>query len=367
MSSTFSDLHQERQAVLWELLKLRHIPAGMESFPATDDRGWQIIQRTIDDSDFYVLLVAGRYGSIDPTTGLSWTEREYDYARTKGIPILAFVRDSSAITADKFDTGRLGESLSIFRQKVSLAHLHATWAASQDLVLRVVQSITVAIQDLEEQGMPRPGWVRGGAALQKALQAVIGPSEEDRFNSALSDTVIAIAKKYNLDWTRTTTFNPIGKVFYFRRHDDVGRLYDLLVLDAEALKRLEKIWQADADFSSVVEALMFAAAKLDEADGTPLEIERRLEGVLNTISFVGLAALSDAARHNSDRTQKINPRPGGRIAGASATRDGHKLMVELNEATLNDLLAIPPLERNGEAYQRFLAQLESQGFPLAEE
>ena len=143
VSSTFSDLHQERQAVLWELLKLRHIPAGMESFPATDDRGWQIIQRTIDDSDFYVLLVAGRYGSIDPTTGLSWTEREYDYARTKGIPILAFVRDSSAITADKFDTGRLGESLSIFRQKVSLAHLHATWAASQDLVLRVVQSITL--------------------------------------------------------------------------------------------------------------------------------------------------------------------------------------------------------------------------------
>lgn len=52
VSSTFSDLHEERVAVTWEILKANHIPVGMEDFPATDDRGWRIIQRTIDHSDY---------------------------------------------------------------------------------------------------------------------------------------------------------------------------------------------------------------------------------------------------------------------------------------------------------------------------
>jgi len=36
ISSTFSDLHAERQAVTLEVLAARHIPSGMESFPACD-------------------------------------------------------------------------------------------------------------------------------------------------------------------------------------------------------------------------------------------------------------------------------------------------------------------------------------------
>jgi hypothetical protein len=64
----------------------------MDLIPSPDDRGWKIIQRTIDDSDYYVLLLAGRYGSIDRETGLSWAEREYDYARTNRLPVLAFIR-----------------------------------------------------------------------------------------------------------------------------------------------------------------------------------------------------------------------------------------------------------------------------------
>jgi hypothetical protein len=36
------------------------------------------------------LIVGGRYGSVDET-GISFTEREYDYAYEKGLHILAFV------------------------------------------------------------------------------------------------------------------------------------------------------------------------------------------------------------------------------------------------------------------------------------
>jgi hypothetical protein len=87
ISSTYGDLREEREAVTWIVLSARHIPAGMENFTATDDRGWQTIKSVIDRSDYYVLILAGRYGSVD-SDGQSWTEKEYQYATSKGIPVL---------------------------------------------------------------------------------------------------------------------------------------------------------------------------------------------------------------------------------------------------------------------------------------
>jgi hypothetical protein len=75
ISSTQGDLRDEREAVTWAVLSARHIPAGMENFTATDDRGWQTIRSVIDRSDYYVLLIAGRYGSVTGD-GKSWTEKE---------------------------------------------------------------------------------------------------------------------------------------------------------------------------------------------------------------------------------------------------------------------------------------------------
>ena len=41
-----------------------------------------------------IVIVAGRYGTVDDQTGISYTEREYDYAVAQGIPTLAFVHES---------------------------------------------------------------------------------------------------------------------------------------------------------------------------------------------------------------------------------------------------------------------------------
>src|SRR4051794_1775285 len=102
ISSTYADLREEREAVTWAVLSARHIPVGMEAFTAADNRGWATITSAIDRSDYYVLLLAGRYGSVDED-GLSWTEKEYDYAIKKGLPVLAFVRSTKSITVDTLD------------------------------------------------------------------------------------------------------------------------------------------------------------------------------------------------------------------------------------------------------------------------
>ncbi len=83
VSSTYLDLREERQAAVEAILKAGHIPAGMELFTAGSDSQLDTIQRWIDESDVYMLILGGRYGSLDPKTALSYTELEYDYAVNK--------------------------------------------------------------------------------------------------------------------------------------------------------------------------------------------------------------------------------------------------------------------------------------------
>ena len=90
VSSTFTDLTRERQAVMQALLELDCFPAGMELFPASSDDQWTLIQRVIDDCDYYLVIVGGRYGSLD-AEGTSYTEKEYDYAIQQGKYVLGFV------------------------------------------------------------------------------------------------------------------------------------------------------------------------------------------------------------------------------------------------------------------------------------
>ena len=79
VSSTYADLKQERQHVIQALMEMDCIPAGMELFPAADEEQWEFIKRIIDDCDYYLLIIGGRYGSTTPE-GISYTEKEYDYA-----------------------------------------------------------------------------------------------------------------------------------------------------------------------------------------------------------------------------------------------------------------------------------------------
>ena len=60
----------------------------MEMFPAADSEQFEYIKTILNESDYYVLVVAGRYGSI-AEDGDSYTEKEFNYAVEQGIPILA--------------------------------------------------------------------------------------------------------------------------------------------------------------------------------------------------------------------------------------------------------------------------------------
>lgn len=64
----------------------------MEYFPADNDRQFEFIKSVIAECDYYILIIAGRYGSIGKN-GNSYTEMEYRYAIEKNIPVLIFIHD----------------------------------------------------------------------------------------------------------------------------------------------------------------------------------------------------------------------------------------------------------------------------------
>jgi len=68
ISSTYTDLIEARAKVRDAILSMYHFPVGMELFGAANEEQWQIISETIDSSDYYVLIVGQRYGSVIPET-----------------------------------------------------------------------------------------------------------------------------------------------------------------------------------------------------------------------------------------------------------------------------------------------------------
>jgi hypothetical protein len=153
VSSTYEDLKEERDQVLKAILEMGHIPVGMELFSAGDEQQWELIKRQIDDSDYYIVVLAHRYGSRDGA--ISYTEKEYDYAVSKKVPILGFViSDDAKWPKSKIDEGTTQRALVEFKNKVKKKIVNF-WTGSEDLHGKVSISLGKAIT-----AYPRPGWVR---------------------------------------------------------------------------------------------------------------------------------------------------------------------------------------------------------------
>jgi hypothetical protein len=162
VSSTFTDLKEERQAVLRAILELEHMPAGMELFPAADAAAWHIIRDVIDLSDYYVLVIGGRYGSLDET-GIGYTEKEYNYAIETKKPVIALLHERpDNLPRDRTETSEISwERLKDFRAKVEKRHTCKYWKSPEDLKSQVLVALAAAMRRT-----PGVGWIRADQAAR---------------------------------------------------------------------------------------------------------------------------------------------------------------------------------------------------------
>ncbi len=145
------------------------MPAGMELFPAASEDQWNWIRRVIDESDYYIVILAGRYGSVSEKTGQSYTEMEYRYAVETGKPVIGFVLDDpKQLPAKHYESEpALREKLNQFRSLVQ-GKLCKFWTTPADLGAKVSRSLTQLIKQ-----HPAVGWVRANSITPENAREVL--------------------------------------------------------------------------------------------------------------------------------------------------------------------------------------------------
>ncbi len=167
------------------------IPAGMELFPAADEEQWEFIKKVIDDCDYYLLIIGGRYGSTT-SDGISYTEKEFDYAVDKGLKVVALLHGAP----DNIPFGKseqdpvLREKLLEFKDKVMNGRLVKFWKSAKELPGLVALSLTKTIKTY-----PAVGWVRASNVASENILSEI--NELRKLNSQQQEKILELEKKAN--------------------------------------------------------------------------------------------------------------------------------------------------------------------------
>ena len=176
VSSTYEDLKDERNKVLQALLRIDCIPIGMEYFNAADEDQFTVIKDLISSCDYYVLILGGKYGSIEEKSQKSYTQLEYEYAKSQNIPTIAFFRkDLQTLTGDKLEQDiNKKEKLEAFTNTVK-SQLCMAYTNADNLALNVITSLSKL-----KISHPRSGWIHGDSvASSEANQKILDLQREN--------------------------------------------------------------------------------------------------------------------------------------------------------------------------------------------
>lgn len=246
VSSTYTDLIAERQAAVEAILTAGHIPAGMELFAAGDESQLDVIRQWIDESDAYMLILGGRYGSVEPKSGKSYTQLEYEYAAEHDKPLFACVLKDEALDprVRKFGPSVMEteypQELKAFRALV-LSRMVRFWEDLKDIKIAVAEALG-AIARRETLA----GWVR--ADQQANVPALADEiARLSRENSELRSRLEQLSKteRYNglsFDQVKTVCGEEAGLDLLDQLREFHGRFgYIDPSLFSEALPALEKL------------------------------------------------------------------------------------------------------------------------------
>ena len=204
ISSTYTDLIEERQKAVEAILNAGHIPAGMELFKAGRSQ-METIKKWIDESDVYCLLLGGRYGSIEEESGLSYTELEYKYAVSKEKPLFAIVLDDSMIyqkaandpKGQYIEEGENKPKYEQFKKEVG-RRIYKIAKNTAEVAGHIYSEL---YEILNTQSAELTGWVRGTTKVVNAIKEVSSDSQEgmkkDRVDTVVKDGLINNYKEDN--------------------------------------------------------------------------------------------------------------------------------------------------------------------------
>lgn len=199
-SSTFRDLKDSREKILLGFQNLDIRVEAMEHFDATSNPVKEECLKRLDDSQVYLLVVAEMYGSLDPDTGLSFTELEYNRAVElkekkiiKDIWVFKPTNNYKPPPEHQDTTREKIKKLKKFREKVCTNHTPQHYDNLDDLRARIYGRCynslkTIATSLLDKSGVPVEGIRQGGVSDKKT-----------KFKHELKTLTLSKEEKNNLE------------------------------------------------------------------------------------------------------------------------------------------------------------------------
>jgi hypothetical protein len=197
ISSTYADLKEERRYVMQALMEMNCIPAGMELFPAADEEQWEFIKKIIDECDYYLLILAGRYGSMT-SDGISYTEKEFDYAVQKGLKTICLIHKNPTDIPLKNseDDPELRKKLNAFCEKAKQGRMVSFWEKPEELKSSAILGLVNAIKKYPAIGFVRADLVPEESSVAEILKLRNKVSELETQIKQISTTAPAGTEEF---------------------------------------------------------------------------------------------------------------------------------------------------------------------------
>lgn len=244
ISSTYEDLKAERAKVINALLYKNCIPVGMEYFAAADEDQMTVIKDLIPECDYFILILGGKYGTIEPNSQKSYTQLEYEYAVRKGIPVLAFYyKNTDNLTKEKIEIDETKRTkLEEFTNLVKGRRLCSSWNDASELAMKVSASLDILIKK-----HPETGWVKAnGISSDEANREILSLREE---NAKLQQQINFLCSA-----------KPDGTEYYEQGKDiftiHYTILFDEIYSNGKELKKYKKEVSWDDIFLSIATTLL---------------------------------------------------------------------------------------------------------------
>ena len=214
ISSTLDDLKAERRESIRIVTELGAVPVTMDAFDITKEEDRKIINKAIEECDYFLNLTAHKGGE---EAGKSFAlELEYSHAVKMEVPVLALIIGEKARWKEskKEKNASVKKALEAFKKKLE-GHVHDTWINIGDLKQKALMLLS-----REMNLNPRRGWVPSTEAVEPSvaneLARLLRENEIMRNQIRMEDTDFAKKVREQIKNTlKVMAANRISLSFYY--------------------------------------------------------------------------------------------------------------------------------------------------------
>ena len=262
VSSTYEDLKNERQAAVQAILASGNIPAGMELFSAGDESQMTVIKRWIDESDIFLLILGGRYGSIEPNSGKSYIQLEYEYALQTDKPLFTVIINENAL---ELKLKKLGSSVMEMEHPKELNRLKSLvkkklvkfWDDEKDIKLSVYETLNDFTYNKD-----LVGWIKGDKEVNSgALAEEIARLTKE--NSELRDE-LETTKDSSKILYNNLTYDQLKDLLEKNEIEFKGDKISLFIFFKFFAKQLKNKWLSGEELNAAQELSLFKVIRISK-------------------------------------------------------------------------------------------------------